>query len=71
MNMLLVSLGVSLPELLGVSLILALAVSLVESKLSLRDPRLSVSRMSSIRATANLSASWQRKRCYSGNQGCR
>ena len=61
MNMLLVSLGVSLPELLGVSLILALAVSLVESKLSLRDPRLSVSRMSSIRATANLSASWQRK----------
>ena len=69
MNMLLVSLGV--PELLRVSLILALAVSLVESKLSLRDPRLSVSRMSSIRATANLSASWQRKRCYSGNQGCR
>ena len=61
MNMLLVSLGVSLPELLRVSLILALAVSLVESKLSLRDPRLSVSRMSSIRATANLSASWQRK----------
>lgn len=61
MNMLLVSLGV--PELLRVSLILALAVSLVESKLSLRDPRLSVSRMSSIRATANLSASWQRKRC--------
>ena len=59
MNMLLVSLGV--PELLRVSLILALAVSLVESKLSLRDPRLSVSRMSSIRATANLSASWQRK----------
>ena len=58
MNML--PLGVSLAESTRVSLVLTLAVSLAESKLSLLEPRLSVSRMSSIRATANLSASCQR-----------
>ena len=57
--MLLLSLGVSLAESLRASLVLALAVSLAESKMSLLEPRLSVSLMSSIRATANLSASWQ------------
>ena len=60
MNML--PLGVSLAESTRVSLVLTLAVSLAESKLSLLEPRLSVSRMSSIRATANLSASCQRAR---------
>ena len=60
MNMLLLSLGVSLAQSLRESLVLTLAVSLAESKLSLLEPRLSVSRMSSIRATANLSASCQR-----------
>ena len=59
MNTLLFSLGVSLAQSLRESLVLTLAVSLAESKLSLLEPRLSVSRMSSIRATANLSASCQ------------
>ena len=52
MKMLLLSLGVSLAESLVVSL-----ADLAVSKLSLLEPRLSVSLMSSIRATANLSAS--------------
>ena len=60
--MLLLPLGDSLRESMRASLVLTLAVSLAESKLSLLEPRLSVSRMSSIRATANLSASCQRAR---------